>query len=223
MSADKPRLAIDAETLKTRPESAARELSRLLDNARYWLAFDLAEFEPLLAFAPSPLREIGVGLLLAYGEDVGGRLAFEDLEHAQTGLRLPPDLAPAWQAALSALRRALEAREQLPHRLAEGYREVRASGGVSAFALRAAGTGAVEVEGHRAGSDVNVAVGQPFTVRASDAKGRPLPLPVPRSELGAPAWALDMGPERRVLLTIPGPYALEVPGPVLATRQLVAS
>lgn len=212
------------ERLEGREEPGTRALALLLRNARYWLIFEVASFEPLLRHTPAPLLELGVGLLLRYGEDPAGRLELRDIEAARLELaELPPDLAAPLERALGLLARGVITRDALPSREREGFRAVRGSAGVSAFALRAAGSAAIEVAGHPRQGRLEVELGEPLLISATDERGRPLPPPEVSSKLGAPVWLDDLDARsRRVLLAVPGTYTLQVPGRAGGSRTLLA-
>lgn len=215
----------EPEALAARPEASVRSLRRWLDNARYWRAFGVADFEPLLIHAPSSLADLGVGVLLRFGEAAGRQLEPRDLEAARSEIEaLPNELRGPIDTALALLHRAVEAREALPARESEGFRLVREGTGISAFALRAAGSARIHVEGHPDVRRLEVPLGAPLRVSATDERGRGLPPPSVASDRGAPVWIREDGDGgRSIWLVVPGAYVLQVAGRVGGTRTLVAT
>jgi hypothetical protein len=212
----------DAAALAARREPPCRALAQLLRNAQYWLSFQVARFEPLLRFAPSPLVEVGVGVLLRFGESPSGHLEPRDLEAARAAFSdLPPDVAGPFSEALGVLERGVGARERLPALEGEGFRPTQKRGGVSAFALRAAGRAVIAVGGHAGSGRVEVPLGTPLTVTATDERARPLPPPEISSSTGAPVWRDGADPPR-ILLLVPGDYTAQVPGRASGARRLLA-
>src|SRR5205814_9321811 len=63
-----------------------KPFAQMLANAEYWLSFDMASFEPLLAKSPSPLRELGVAVALKFGEGMDGGLSLADVERAREAI-----------------------------------------------------------------------------------------------------------------------------------------
>lgn len=183
------------------------ELAQLLDNAAYWRAFDMARFEALLAFAPPPLDEVGIGVLLGFGEAPDGRLHPRALNAARQ-LKLPPEVQAAFHACLDRLERAVAARERMASLEAEGFRKCMPAPGVRAVALRAVGGAKLrllDVDPARA-----LPLGHAIGLEAKDAKGRVLEPTVEHSH-GAPVWTRSQDGFRFALL-VPGTYRVHVPG-----------
>lgn len=206
--------------------AAQRNLAELIDNAEYWLSFELASFEAILSRAPSPLRELGVGIVLRYGEGLDGRLGVDDLTRARAELfeGLPPELAAGVQAGLDVLERAVAARSRIAEREAEGLARYAASSGLSVHGLRAGGTAHILIDEQRAERDTGLVVGQVHALRATDERGRPLAAPDVESDTGAPIWSkpTDKTEIRKLLVVVPGRYRVRVPGRAEAVRVLVA-
>lgn len=204
----------------------ASPLAELLTNAEYWLSFELATFEPILARAPTPLRELGVGVVLRYGEGLDGRLTLDDLARARAELpeRLPPELARAVELGLATLERAVAARSRIPELEARGYARYTPSTSLSIHGLRAGGTAHVLIDEQRSERDATLDLGQPHGLQATDERGRALGAPELESELGAPVWALapDKREVRSVVVIVPGRYRLRVPGRAEAARTVLA-
>src|SRR5690348_4666860 len=97
----------------------------MIANAEYWLSFDLAAFEPLLAKCPSPLREFGVAVALRFGDGVDGMLDANDLARAKETV-LEGELTDALRAGLTSafetLDRAVKTRDRLSEIEAAGFR-----------------------------------------------------------------------------------------------------
>lgn len=203
-----------------------RRLGELLDNAEYWLSFDLASFEPILSKAPSPLRELGVGVVLRYGEGLDGRLEAGDLSAAQAELfdGLPPELAAGIRAGLAVLGRAVAARARIAELEANGHARYAPAAGLSVLGLRAGGTAHILLDDRKVDRDAALALGQEHALRATDDRGRGLGAPELESETGAPIWArpVDKSETRRVVVVVPGRYRVRVPGRAEAVRTLVA-
>lgn len=200
-------------------------LAEVLTNGEYWLSFELSRFEPLLACAPSPLRELGVGVVLRFGEGVDGRLEARDLERARELLLpgLPSDLAGAIEAALGTLGRALSARERLEAHEREGFARYTASSALSVHGLRAGGRAQIIAGDRFLARDAELALGEVHALSAADERGRALSAPEVESETGAPIWARAPEKETRaVLLVVPGRYRLRVPGRAEAQLSILA-
>ncbi len=206
----------------------ARRVAELLDTADYWLSFELASFEAILARAPSPLRELGVGIVLRYGEGLDGRLAADDLERARADLvvGLSAELAAGVSAGVDTLGRAVAARARIAELEAEGYVRYAPTSGLSIHGLRAGGTAHILVDERKAERDVGLALGQPQALKATDDRGRVLAPPEIESETGAPIWARPLpekgGDSRTVVVVVPGRYRVRVPGRAEAVRTLLA-
>lgn len=201
-------------------------LAELLTNAEYWLSFDLASFEPILARAPTPLRELGVGVVLRYGEGLDGRLAAEDLARARGELMagLTPEFARAVELGLATLEQAVRARSAIAELEARGYARYTPSTSLSVHGLRAGGTAHILLDEQRAERDTALSLGREHALRATDERGRPLAAPELESESAAPVWALpaDKREIRSVVVVVPGRYRIRVPGRADAARTILA-
>lgn len=141
---------LSAESLRSRKDQAGlTPLVELLANAEYWLSFDLGTFEPLLTKSPSPLRELGVGIALRFGENVEGRLSAADLSTARSSLvePLPPDVKEALHAGLEILERALIARDRWTELEREGFALYSPKQNLSVHALMAGGRAEIRADG----------------------------------------------------------------------------
>lgn len=219
-------LDLSPTALESRPDAeAVRPLAQLLANAEYWLSFDLASFEPMLARCPSPLRELGVAVLLKFNDDVGGRLHNADVERAETEIAadLPDDLRAGVQSGLRSLAAAVRCRDAREARIAEGYKPYTKDAGMNVAALRAMGTARIEIEGvdDRDKAPV-VRVGEPVTLRAFDERGRPAAAPEIESGVGAELLVRDADGARTVVWQTPGAYRLRVPGKAAGDRKILA-
>lgn len=210
LSEDAARL--DRTALRQRTD--AGPLARLLDNAAYWRAFDVARFEPLLAHAPPPLGELGIGVLLGFGEAPDARLHRRALAAAGDALALPDDLAASVSRCLDLLGRAVDARDAALQLEQEGFRQTEPRGGVPAFALRASGTARIQLDGEDVIGPARVGLGTPVELKATDERGRPLPPPTIENDHGAPVWLRPADQGTRAVWCIPGRYRLQVPGRV---------
>lgn len=216
---------LSAGALRTRPDAESiTDFIKMLDNAEYWIGFDLASFEPTLARCPSPLRELGVAVLLKYGEDIGGTLSAPDLHRAAEGLQdsLPADLWAGVRRGLDTLERAVAVRDRTPQLLAEGFVASRRSAGMAAHALRAMGSASIWIQGVGA-KDRSPALelGAPITMRATDERGRALtPLEI-ESAMGAEVLIRDDEDARTVIFLVPGEYQVRVPTKASGARKLL--
>ena len=220
-------LNLGAAALRARPDAdRARTLIEVLANAEYWLSFDLASFEPILALCPSPLRELGVGVALRFGEGVDGTLAAGDLERARAAILagLPEDLAAGVGDGLDTLGRAIAARDAVPALLADGFEVYAPSAGLSVHALRAMGRAKIEVGG---GTEkkalVEAPVGARLTLAGTDERGKPIEAPEVESRLRPPIYTRPTeGNTRSIVLVVPGRYQIRVPGRAEGDRVLIA-
>ena len=215
---------LSPENLNRFADEASEQLRQILNNAAYWVAFDMAQFEPLLAYAPPVVRDLGVGVLLAFGEHPAGYLELRDLAAARSALQsLPEELSTALHAGVTTLHRAVSTRDRLPNKELERFREVQSKGGLAAFTLQSSSTAVISVQGHPAKGKLKVELGVPVRVSATDERGRSLPPPDVENALGAPFWRADSSDGGRdILLAIPGTYILQVPGHSGGARTLVA-
>jgi len=214
---------LSSRALKARGTTA---LADVMTNGEYWLSFELSSFEPMLARAPSPLRELGVGLVLRYGEGMDGRLDEGDLAKARAELAqdLPPDLQGALAAGLAALESGLRAREAILVLEGGGFSRCAASTALSVNSLRAGGTANIHAADRLLVKDVELSLGVPHALRATDDRGRALSAPEIESETGAPIWAkpVDKNEARQIVLVVPGRYRLRVPGRAEAVVSVLA-
>lgn len=217
-------LELAVESLRATPATAP--LAALLDNARYWLSFDLARFEPSLAGMPAPLRELAVGIVLRFGETLDGRLTLGDLERFRGELvaALPAELGPGLGAAADTLARTVTARDATEARLAEGFAAYAPATALSVHALRASGRSTIDLDGDRGGrGETTVEVGRVLRLSATDERGRPLEPP----EVEGPGLVLvreapGVPGARDVILNVPGRYRLRVPGRAEGNRRVLA-
>lgn len=217
---------LSAGALAQRPDAQAlADFAKMMANAEYWLSFDLASFEPLLARCPSPLRELGVAVLLRFSEDVGGALELQDILRAREGLQatLPMDLWPGVEAGLDTLARAVKARDAQIGWTTDGFVPHMKDGGMNLHTLRAMGSARIAVAGADDKDKLpHVPVGAPVEVHAADERGRPLDPPEVESLLGAEVLVRDADKRREVVFLIPGEYHLRVPTKATGDRKLVA-
>jgi hypothetical protein len=219
---------ISSSTLTKRNDASLGPFAQMLANAEYWLSFDLAPFEPLLAKSPSPLRELGVAIALRFGEGLDGGLSLSDLEKARETLtaKLAEDLKKGIEEGLSTLERAVRAREAIPTLEAEGFRRYQMTQVRSVHALRAMGKSIVHVEGHpEDAAKLDVKIGDKIVLSATDEKGRPLSPPEIDSNVDAPLYTKDgkEGNVRAIVLLVPGEYLVRVPGRATGDRRLLAT
>jgi hypothetical protein len=219
---------LSSSTLTKRSEDATGALVQMLANAEYWLSFDLASFEPLLAKSPSPLRELGVAIALKFGEGLDGGLSLDDLSRAREALaaKIAEDLKKGIEEGLGLLERAVRARESIAELEADGFHRYQVTQARTVNALRAMGKSKITVVGHADDDeDVPVKIGERIVLSASDEKGRPLPAPEIESHLDAPLYAKDekQANTRTVFLLVPGEYFVRVPGRATGDRKLIAT
>ncbi|MFO0726855.1 MAG: hypothetical protein U1E65_23925 [Myxococcota bacterium] len=208
--------------------AATGPLYELIANAEYWLSFELSTFEALLMRAPSPLRELGVGIALRFGEGIDGQLHPADLAAARAffSAEAPAELGAALEMGLGSLERAVAVRERLAEFEAEGFQRYAATQALSVHGLRAGGSAEIEINGAPLKKDTIIALGAPVELRAIDEKKRHLAPPEIESELSAPLWAKpvpDKGETRVVLFVVPGRYRLRVPGRADATKTVLVT
>lgn len=222
-------LELTVKALAKREDAKRLEpFAQMLANAEYWLSFEVASFEPLLAKSPSPLRELGVAIALRFGEGLDGGLSAGELARAREvilGL-LTDDLKPGVGAGLDTLERGVGAREQIPALEGSGYRRYQASQSLSVHALRAMGRSNISIAGKKdEDKKVEVRLGEELLLGATDEKGRPLPAPEIESHLEAPLYARDeKDPSKRsIFLIVPGEYYVRVPGRATGDRKLIAT
>lgn len=214
-------------------ERGATAWGDLLSNADYWLTFELARFEPWLDACAAPLRELGVGVALRWGERVDGRLGREELVRARVDAEAVVDeaLRAALTGALDTLSRAVDALEGVPAQVARGLAPYQAAAALTVQSLRAGGAATIHVEldGEPAttarapstSAPARLPLGAPIRLAASDERGRPLPPPEVESETQAPIWARVDGDRREIWLVSPGRVRLRVPGRVDGVRAFL--
>ena len=223
-------LNLGANALRSRSDAAQlTTLIELLANAEYWLSFDLAGFEALLARSPSPLRELAVGIALRYGEGIDGSVQASDVASARTVLlsSIPADLESGLVRGLDTLDRSIAARDRRADFAAEGFEEYTPTAALSIHALMAMGRARIEVSGARSGlggGTFEVELGVPLDLSSSDDRGKALDPPEIESELGAPLIVRrpEGSPARRVVFLVPGRYRLRVPNRSEGARWLIA-
>ena len=215
--------------LRAREEAAdLAALIELFGNAEYWLSFDLAGFEPMLLRAPSPIRELGVGLDLRFGEAVDGRLCQADLEQFRRSLSdsTPDDVADGIARAADTLERMIDARDAMAARADEGYEVYNPQGALSVHAMRAHGSAHIHVEPVEQRDDaMTVKIGEPIQLSATSERGKALEPPGIESLLDAPVLVKsDPLKEdlRFAIFVVPGWYTLRVPGKLDGERKLLA-
>lgn len=200
----------------------------MMANAEYWISFELAAFESLLAKSPSPLRELGVAVALRFSEGLDGGLSTGDIRRAREafGTTIPEDLRRGIEAGLSILERGVNARESISSREKEGFQRYAFTQSLSVHALRAMGRSNISIA-RCANEDkkVQVRIGEEISLAATDEKGRPLSAPEIESLVEAPLYVRE-GPEphrRTIFLLVPGEYIVRVPGRATGDRKLIAT
>lgn len=221
-------LDLSVPALAKRPDAKALDvLSQMLSNAEYWLSFDVAAFEPLLAKSPTPLRELGVAVALRFGDGLDGGLALADLARARDALvaKLPSDLKAGVEVGLTTLERAVRARDHVAELEKDGFKRYVATQSLSVHALRAMGRSTITITGHKDDEKkVEVRFGEPIRVASFDERGRPLSPPEVESHVEAPLWFRDEKEpnQRTIFLVVPGEYFVRVPGRATGDRKLIA-
>jgi hypothetical protein len=219
-------IELSASAIEKREDATALgDFARMLANAEYWLSFDMANFEPLLEKSPSPLRELGVAVLLRFSEQMLGELTVEDLEQAKKVVipLLAVDLAPGVEHGLDTLVRAVKTRDGIEALKAEGFIEHSGGKGTSVHALRAFGSGNILIDGNTpAEKRPAVELGKPVKLKATDERGRALDPPDIESRISAPVFIKDTDGERTAIFFVPGEYHLRVPGKASGDRKIVA-
>ncbi|MEQ9496347.1 MAG: hypothetical protein RIT81_05800 [Deltaproteobacteria bacterium] len=202
-------------------------LKKMLSNAEYWLSFDVANFETLLAKSPSPLRELGVAIALRFSEKVNGELTSDDIRRARDELleELTQEVRNGIDEGLGVLERAVRVRDRVPELERDGFRSYEATSGLSVHALRAMGKSIIEIEGHDKSGKVTVNIGEILSLTATDERGRSLPPPEIDSRIGAPMLVKDEedASRRSVVFLVPGEYVLRVPGRASGERKVLAT
>jgi hypothetical protein len=218
-------IELSASAIEKREDAALTDFARMMANAEYWLSFDMANFEPLLEKSPSPLRELGVAVLLRFSEQMLGELTVADLEEAKKVVvpGLTTDLQPGVEHGLDTLVRAVRTRDMLDALKAEGFSEYAGGKGTSVHALRAAGISNISIDGKTPSEKrPHIELGRPIKLRATDERGRALDPPEVESRISAPVFVRDAGGERTVIFFVPGEYQLRVPGKASGDRKIVA-
>ncbi len=207
--------------------AASETLKKMLSNAEYWLSFDVANFETLLAKSPSPLRELGVAIALRFSERVNGELSSDDIRRARDELleELTQEVRTGIAEGLGVLERAVSVRDRIPELEADGFVSYAPTSGLSVHALRAMGKSIITIEGRGDDAKVSVEIGEPLALTATDERGRPLPPPEIDSRIGAPMLVKDDAEANRrsVVFLVPGEYVLRVPGRASGARKVVAT
>lgn len=246
-------LRLSAEALRRRDDAKKMDtFVQMLANAEYWLSFELHAFEPVLVTAPSPLRELGVAVALKFGEHMDGRLAASDVDSARQFLlrRIAPDLRPGVTQALDRLRAMVEIRDRQTALANEGFVIYQPEPALSVHALRVMGRATIVVDGNPDADKVlELKVGEPVRLAATDEKGRPLDPPEIETDTGAPllvrtgdkATGLDERTERDVtahrsdrspstdrapvardvVFMVPGAYRLRVRGRASGDKKVI--
>jgi hypothetical protein len=219
-------IELSASALEKREDAKAiADFARMLANAEYWLSFDMASFEPLLEKSPSPLRELGVAVLLRFSEQMLGELTLADLEEAKKVVvpALATDLQPGVEHGLDTLVRAVRTRDALEALKTEGFVEYAGGKGTSVHALRAAGGSTILIDGKTPPEKrPTIELGKQVHLKATDERGRALDPPDIESRISAPVFIRDVQGERTVIFFVPGEYHLRVPGKATGDRKIVA-
>jgi hypothetical protein len=219
-------IELSASAIERRDDATAlTDFARMLANAEYWLSFDMASFEPLLEKSPSPLRELGVAVLLRFSEQMIGELTIEDLEEAKKVVvpRLTVDLQPGVEHGLETLVRAVKTRDALEKLKADGFVEYSGGKGTSVHALRAAGSSQITIDGQSPKEKrPTVELGKPVRLAATDERGRTLDPPEIESRISAPVLVRDANGERTAVFFVPGEYHLRVPTKATGDRKIIA-
>ncbi len=216
-------LDLSSAHLSRSPQTAA--FARMMANAEYWLSFDLASFESLLVKTPSPLRELGVAILLRFSDGVDGELGIEDLQRAQEALQkeLPSELWPAVLDGIQTLERAVRAKHGREQFAAAGFKPYALTTSLSVHALRAMGRAQIELSGVEEPA-LRIPIGTILTTRALDERKKPLPPPEAESRIGAPLLVREDSAEHRsFVFLVPGEYVLRVPGRAAGDRKLLVA
>lgn len=208
--------------------NASETLTKMLSNAEYWLSFDVANFETLLAKSPSPLRELGVAIALRFSERMNGELSSEDIHRARNELleELTQEVRTGISEGLGVLERAVSVRDRIPDLEAAGYKHYAPTQGLSVHALRAMGKSNIHiVDKPDDEARVSTSIGAELTMSATDERGRPLPPPEIESRIDAPMLVKDdaEGAVRSVVFLVPGEYVLRVPGRASGARKVLAT
>ena len=209
-------LRLSVESLRQRQDASKLEgFIQMLANAEYWLSFELHDFEPVLATAPSPLRELGVAIALKFSDEVDGGLRSDDVMRAQQFLirRVAPDMRPGLSEALDRLQAVVQTRDRQPTWSNEGFTPYKPEPALSVHALRARGQATIIVDGDSEAPDrLEFAIGQMVRLSSVDEKGRGLSPPEIETDTGAPLLVRKADGARDVVFTVPGRYRLRVPG-----------
>jgi hypothetical protein len=215
---------VDLTPKALRDREGTGALADLLANAEYWLAFEVAHFEPLLATCPSPLRELGVGIALRYTEGIDGQLAMGDIEAARAHILpgLPEDVRHGIEAGLESLERAVRVRESLDELTAQGFEPHTHAHGISLAGLRAAGRATIAADGKALEKEAVLAIGVPIELSSTDDRGKATAPPDVENDLGAPLLSKSEDHSRTIVLLVPGKYRLRVPGKAEGVRTILA-
>ena len=218
---------LSLKTLASRPDlSRLTSLLKMMENADYWLSFELARFESFLMLSPSPIRELGVGLALRFAEQIEGQLSREDLRTARSEVLaddLPGDIAEGVSTVIDILERAVTVRDQAAELESEGFVQSEARPVLSPGILQAMGRATVHVEGQPDNvSPIYVPLGSELIVSATDEKGRPIEPPVIENAMGPPVWMRTEDRRRWIVIAVPGMYALRSPFKAEGARKVIA-
>ena len=218
-------LSLSVESLRRRDDADKMEtFIQMLANAEYWLSFDLHSFEPILASAPSPLRELGVAAALRFSERVDGRLSVADLDAAEQFVlrRIAPDLRAGVTEGLNRLKAVVDTRDQQESLAAEGYVAYDHEPALSVHALRAMGRAHIIVDGDRdRPNTIEAQVGHPVRLSSIDDKDRPLDPPEIETDTGAPLLVRSIDGARDVIFMVPGRYRIRVPGRASGDKKVM--
>ena len=217
---------LSAKALASRPDAGElMALIQMMENADYWLSFEVADFEPLLTLSPAPLRALGVAIALRYAEEIEGKLMQSDLTRVREDILrdLPEDLAAGMSAAVDILERAVTVRDRVPELEAAGFQRSEARVVLNANIIQAMGRADIRIEGQPDEAlRVEAPIGQPLVVSATDERGRPIDPPIIESATQPPVWMRDEDQTRSIVLMVPGPYTLRVAFKAEGARRVVA-
>ena len=219
---------LQSVSLLARPDAKQiSDLPQLFANAEYWLSFDVAAFEPMLARSPSPIRELGVAILLRYGVGIDRQLTLDDIAHAKKVIfdRLPDDLRTGIDVGLATLEQAIKLRDGFHALEKNGFRHYMPTPSLSVHALRAMERSAITIEGYESNEKRPIVpLGKEIILSATDERGRGLTPPEVENLLDAPLCVKDAenGSARTIILMIPGEYVVRVPGRATGERKLFA-
>jgi len=197
-------------------ESQIGTLMELLTNAEYWLSYEPEAFDNAVLKTPSPLRELGIGIGLRFGQSLDGELAEPDIEacRQQLAKELPPELFKGIERGLHTLSRVIKIRNKLSTFTEQGYRIYEATNTLSVHALRASGRATIKIDGRMvASSQTDIKIGQSIKLAALDENARALSLPEINDKMGGSIYVRDDAQKefREFIFTVPGLYRVTVP------------